>query len=73
VDVKFSTTEDHATVESQLSEISGVRMMSLTNDIVNTFVDGRWRIHRTLTVYGVNNTDDSLVPASELERLVDQR
>ncbi|XP_025420336.1 uncharacterized protein LOC112690522 isoform X2 [Sipha flava] len=68
VDVKFSTTEDHATVESQLSEISGVRMMSLTNDIVNTFVDGRWRIHRTLTVYGVNNTDDSLVPASELER-----
>lgn len=71
VNVQFITTEDHSAVESQLSEISGVRVMSLTNDVINTFVDGQWRTERMLTVYGVNNTDGSLVPASELERSVE--
>ncbi|CAI6346002.1 unnamed protein product [Macrosiphum euphorbiae] len=72
VNVHFSTTEDHAAVESQLSEISGVKVMSLTNDVINTFMDGQWRTERMLTVYGVNNTDGSVVPASELERNIGQ-
>jgi len=71
VNVHFSTTEDHAAVELQLSEISGVKVMSLTNDVINTFMDGQWRTERMLTVYGVNNTDGSVVPASELERSVE--
>lgn len=71
VNVPFSTTEDHAAVESQLSEISGVRIMSLTNDVVNNFVDDKWRTERMMTVYGVNNSDGSLVPALELERSVE--
>ncbi|XP_022177630.1 uncharacterized protein LOC111038715 [Myzus persicae] len=72
VNVPFSTTEDHAAVESQLSEISGVRIMSLTNDVVNNFVDDKWRTERMMTVYGVNNSDGSLVPALELERYLGQ-
>jgi len=70
VNVQFSTTEDSAAVETQLSEISGVRVMSLTNDVINTFTDGQWRTERMLTVYGINNKDGSLVPASELEKSV---
>lgn len=72
VNVHFSITEDNAAVESQLSEISGVKVMSLTNDVINTFMDGQWRTDRMLTVYGVNNTDGSVVPASELERNLGQ-
>lgn len=71
VSVQFSSTEDHTAVESQLSEISGVRVMSLTNDIINTYLDGEWRTERVLTVYGVNNTDGSVVSASELEKILD--
>ncbi|XP_026807790.1 uncharacterized protein LOC113550256 [Rhopalosiphum maidis] len=68
VSVQFSSTEDPAAIESQLSEISGVRIMSLTNDVINTFTGGQWRAERLLTVYGVNNTDGSVVSASELEK-----
>ncbi|XP_027842981.2 uncharacterized protein LOC114124021 [Aphis gossypii] len=71
VSVQFSSTEDHTAVESQLSEISGVRVMSLTNDVINTYLDGEWRTERVLTVYGVNNTDGSVVSASELEKNLD--
>ncbi|XP_025202436.1 cadherin-87A-like [Melanaphis sacchari] len=68
VSVQFSSTEDPAAVESQLSEISGVKVMSLTNDVINTFMDGQWHTERVLTVYGVNNTDGSVVSASELQK-----
>lgn len=71
MNVGFSMTEDHTAIESQLSEISGVRVLSLTDNVINTFVDGQWRTERKLTVYGVNNSDDSLVSGSDLEKSVE--
>ncbi|KAL5243981.1 hypothetical protein ACI65C_011391 [Semiaphis heraclei] len=68
LNVQFNTAEDHAAIESQLSEISGIRVMSLTHDVINRFIDGQWRTERMMIVYGVNNSDNSLVPGSELEK-----
>lgn len=71
VNVKFSTTEDYTNVETELSEISDVRVISLTDDVINTqSADGQWRIERMLVVYGVNKKDGTLVSGSELEKLV---
>lgn len=68
VNVPFSTTEDEAAVESQLSDISGFRVMSLAGNVINSYADGRWRTEMTLVVYAVDNTNGSVVPASNLER-----
>lgn len=67
--VKFTTTEDNVAIETQLSDISGVKVLSLTDDVINTFADDRWRMERMLTVYGVNS-DGSLVSGSDLEKSV---
>lgn len=68
VTVKFSTSEDHLAIESQLSEIAGVRVMSFADDVVNKRVDGQWRTERILALYGVNS-DGSLVSALDLKML----
>lgn len=70
VNVGFSMTEDHAVIESQLSEISGVRVLSLTNNVINTFSDGQWQMERKLTVYGMN-LDDALLSGANLEKSVE--
>ncbi|VVC25193.1 Cadherin,Cadherin-like,Cadherin conserved site [Cinara cedri] len=67
VNVPFSTTEDEAAVESQLSDISGFRVMSLVDNVINTYADGRWRTERTMVVYAVDNSDGSVISASGLE------
>lgn len=69
VNVEYSTAEDQMAIESQLSDITGFKVMSLTNDVINTFVDDQWKMVRSMIVYGMN-PDNSLVSGSDLEKLV---
>lgn len=68
VNVPFSTTEDESAVEAQLSDISGLRVMSLANNVINAFAEGRWTTEMTLVVYAVDNSNGSVVSGSSLER-----
>lgn len=71
VSVKFNTNEDVQAVETQLSDISGVKVVSLTSDVISSLVDGQWRMERTMAVYGLNITDNSLVSGLDLEKSVE--
>ncbi|XP_050422826.1 protocadherin Fat 4-like isoform X2 [Adelges cooleyi] len=63
---KFDVTEDAQSLETQLSDISGYKVISLTHDVINVPFDQLWRLQRVMYVYGLNK-DGSPVPASDLE------
>lgn len=69
--VKFNTNEDPQAVEAQLSEITGVKVMSLTNEMVSSYEDGQWHAKRTMALYGLDHADFSLVSGSDLEKSVE--
>ncbi|XP_050541291.1 uncharacterized protein LOC126905541 isoform X2 [Daktulosphaira vitifoliae] len=70
VNTKFNVEEYIEILERQLSDITGWKISSLSNKIINGEVDGGGvKLERTMIVYGIDNK--SLVHGSDLEKSVE--